>query len=212
VAGALAYLHGRSQRIVVRDLTSANVVLDAGGAVLCDFGLAAFLSGDDKFMSSPTVALRWMAPEVRGFAAAAAAASDFDPGQVYECKPYDQRVDVFAFGLLLHELVLEALPLAHLSAADAAREHAHGHHSPLPPGVSPAFAALAARCIAVDADQRPSAAELVEVLAAMPSLYDNEALASGALTEIGVAADAQDAAAVAAGVVADAAAAASVGE
>ena len=91
VADAMAYLHKR--RIVHRDLKLSNVGIDEQGhAKLLDFGLAKILprgsSDKETFkLTGNTGSIRYMAPEIgRG-------------------EEYNQKVDVFSFGILLYEVL-----------------------------------------------------------------------------------------------------------
>jgi serine/threonine protein kinase len=91
LADAMAYLHQR--RIVHRDLKLSNVGIDEQGrAKLFDFGLAKILprgsSDKETFkLTGNTGSIRYMAPEIgRG-------------------EMYNQKVDVFSFGILLYEVL-----------------------------------------------------------------------------------------------------------
>ena len=82
VAEAMAFLHAQSPRIVHRDLKSHNLLLAADGRLkLCDFGL---VHHPEPGAGTP----QYMAPELL-----AGARSGFS-----------DRVDVFAFGVLLWEV------------------------------------------------------------------------------------------------------------
>jgi serine/threonine-protein kinase len=89
LAGALAYAH--AQGVVHRDIKPENVLFDAAGrARLADFGIARLLADEQATLTAPHVVLgtpRYMAPEARLGAAS------------------DARVDVFALGVLLEEML-----------------------------------------------------------------------------------------------------------
>jgi serine/threonine protein kinase len=91
LADAMAHLHKR--RIVHRDLKLSNVGIDEQGhAKLLDFGLAKILprgsSDKETFkLTGNTGSIRYMAPEIgRG-------------------EEYNQKVDIFSFGILLYEVM-----------------------------------------------------------------------------------------------------------
>ena len=94
VAGAMAYAH--EQGIVHRDLKPSNVLLraDTGEPVVTDLGIAAFaganpLTGTMESLGTP----QYMAPE-----------------QVSSNAPADGRADIYAIGVMLHELLTARLP------------------------------------------------------------------------------------------------------
>ncbi|KAL7502973.1 hypothetical protein ACHAXN_001201, partial [Cyclotella atomus] len=96
MADALAYCHGRAipnAMVLHRDLKPDNVGFTLDGTVkIIDFGLArivenATVSNDVYEMSGETGSLRYMSPEVAN------------------CQPYNQKADVYSFGIILWELV-----------------------------------------------------------------------------------------------------------
>lgn len=101
VADAMIYLH--SLNIVYRDLKPDNIGFDKNGrAKLFDFGLAKelrtkHLNGTYK-LTGNTGSRRYMAPEVA------------------KEQQYDQSVDVFSFGIMLHELTSLEKPFQGYSA------------------------------------------------------------------------------------------------
>lgn len=99
VAIAMAFIHDTG--IVHRDLKSHNILIDEGDKIkVCDFGLARFKAdlntGLAQFSGTPA----YMAPEI------------------YKKKSYDEKVDIFAFGCLLYELVQRDPPFSHLEPDD----------------------------------------------------------------------------------------------
>jgi serine/threonine protein kinase/Tol biopolymer transport system component len=98
IAGALAAAHERG--IVHRDLKPANVIVKSDGTVkVLDFGLAKpFGSASIDAMNSPTCADATEAGLVLGTAAY------MSPEQA-RGRPVDERCDVWAFGVVLYEML-----------------------------------------------------------------------------------------------------------
>jgi eukaryotic-like serine/threonine-protein kinase len=96
LSSALAYAHEAG--VVHRDIKPENVLFDTGGrARLADFGIARLLLDEQTALTAPLVVLgtpRYMAPEARAGAAT------------------DARVDVFAVGVMLREMLGEGAPSA----------------------------------------------------------------------------------------------------
>ena len=97
VAAALNYLHSRKQPIIHRDISSANIMLEASGngkwkrAKLCDFGSANLTS----LASTPAPgAAIYSAPEILPATKGKQTA----------------KVDVYSFGVLYTEILLARLP------------------------------------------------------------------------------------------------------
>ena len=98
IADALAAAHERG--IVHRDLKPANVIVKSDGTVkVLDFGLAkAFGSASIDAMNSPTLADATEAGLILGTAAY------MSPEQA-RGRPVDERCDIWAFGVVLYEML-----------------------------------------------------------------------------------------------------------
>jgi serine/threonine protein kinase len=157
-----AHQHG----ITHRDLKPANIMLTQSGAKLLDFGLAARTYVPDSGLSALSAnhwsviggTLQYMAPEQLAGKAA------------------DARSDVFAFGLVLYEMLTGQPAFAdvnggRLVAAAAAGDPALA--SALRPEVPPALDRIIRRCLRKDPEQRWQS--LRDVIFALTSLADDGA-------------------------------------
>ncbi|XP_077230474.1 serine/threonine-protein kinase STY13-like [Tasmannia lanceolata] len=88
IAQAMQYLHEQKPKVVHRDLKPSNIFLDDTMHVrVADFGHACCLSGEELALSGETGTYVYMAPEV------------------IRCEPYDEKCDVYSFGIILNELI-----------------------------------------------------------------------------------------------------------
>ncbi|KAG2779913.1 hypothetical protein PC116_g14480 [Phytophthora cactorum] len=142
VAHALMYLHSLDPPVIHRDLKSKNILLT-------DFGVS--LGRADRTMTAAVGASLWMAPEVM-------------MGQ-----RYDDKADIFSFGIVLSELNTHAMPYTHAKSRD-------GSGSRLPDtailqlvvagddfsqGGPYSLMQLGLLCVFVDPKLRPSAPEVL---------------------------------------------------
>ncbi|XP_027855059.1 LIM domain kinase 1a isoform X3 [Xiphophorus couchianus] len=165
IAAGMTYLH--SMNIIHRDLNSHNcLVREDHTLVVADFGLARLMVDDkceNKLTQGKLSGLKkpdrrkrytvvgnpyWMAPEM------------------IHGKSYDERVDIFSFGIMLCEIIgrVNADPDYLPRAMDFGLNISGFLENYYPPNCPPAFFPIAALCCDLDADKRPAFSKLEEWL------------------------------------------------
>jgi serine/threonine-protein kinase len=91
VADALSYAHGAG--VVHRDIKPANILLDAGHAVVADFGIARAMGVGDTTTGHVVGTPAYMSPE-----------------QVEDSKYLDARTDIYSLGCVLYEMLVGEAP------------------------------------------------------------------------------------------------------
>ncbi|KFM24164.1 Dual specificity protein kinase splA [Auxenochlorella protothecoides] len=174
-ARGLAYLHNRKPTPVIhRDLKPGNlmlsgsqyqdraqVVFNTGVVKLADFGLSKTLPTnrhanfhlDERFkLTGETGSYRYMAPEV------------------FRHEPYNSRVDVYSFSMIVYQLFEYQPPYADMDPVEAARlaalENARPNFITLaqPGPHKKELRELIERCWAPNADERPSFPEICRII------------------------------------------------
>ncbi|KAG2983947.1 hypothetical protein PC120_g24332 [Phytophthora cactorum] len=158
VCHALTYLHSLEPPVIHRDLKSRNILLnEMHEAKLTDFGISR--ERIDQTMTAGVGTSLWMAPEVM------------------MGEKYDDKADIFSFGVVLSELDLHTLPYAQLKQE---MQHSHGRQISdatllqrvAMGAISVEFSAagpqsmvyLGNACVSVDSRKRPTAAEALFTL------------------------------------------------
>ncbi|HMF87444.1 MAG TPA: serine/threonine-protein kinase, partial [Gemmatimonadaceae bacterium] len=152
VLDALGFAHQHG--VVHRDVKPENILLSGRNALVADFGIAraieaaAELGADKHVTAAQGVILgtpSYMAPE-----------------QVTGEGEADQRIDIYAAGLVMYEMLAGRSPFAGLGK----RETLLAHASQSPPlltrsDLSPGLAALVLRCLEKNPEARPQSAEII---------------------------------------------------
>jgi serine/threonine protein kinase len=151
IAGGIRYLHQR--KIIHRDLKADNILLsETLEPRIADFGLSKLTLPDDSKAIQMTGKIGtplYMAPEL------------------FEEKPYDSKVDVYAFGMLTYEILSGETPFPNIPNPIALGKCiVKGTRPPIPQCVPGCWAQLIERCWAQDPASRPTFDEIVMILSA----------------------------------------------
>ncbi|POM66517.1 TKL protein kinase [Phytophthora palmivora] len=173
VSHALTYLHCLDPMVLHRDLKSKNILLDRRWrAKLTDFGVSRERS--DRTMTAGVGTSLWMAPEVM------------------MGERYDEKADLFSFGVVLSELDTHKLPYASAKITETGRVipdtailqlvSSGRLRVDFTPPASPALEAmvhLGKACVAFEPDARPTASQaLYQMQLVMRAFAQEEAEAS----------------------------------
>mmetsp|Transcript_16260 Transcript_16260/g.63394 ORF Transcript_16260/g.63394 Transcript_16260/m.63394 type:complete len:418 (+) Transcript_16260:1-1254(+) len=169
VAAGMQFLHSAAPPVIHRDLKSPNILLVetpeslAGKAHLsplereqspmakvADFGLSTrtSLPVKGRLVDNPL----WLAPEV------------------LRSEPYSSAADVYAFGIIMFEVLTLRLPYATTEYSFMYQLEdmiVAGSRPEIPPDTSPVLARLMAKCWAAVTTERPEFDEIVGTLAAL---------------------------------------------
>ncbi|KAA0044222.1 serine/threonine-protein kinase HT1 [Cucumis melo var. makuwa] len=154
VARAMDCLHANG--IIHRDLKPDNLLLTANqrSVKLADFGLAREESVTEM-MTAETGTYRWMAPELYSTVTL----------RQGEKKHYNNKVDVYSFGIVLWELLTNRMPFEGMSNLQAAYAAAFKQERPSIPGdIPPELAFIVQSCWVEDPNMRPSFSQIIRML------------------------------------------------
>jgi len=153
--------------IVHRDLKPANIMVRPDGYVkVLDFGVAGRIPGAPRALSSTTRIAETLPGQIVGTVAY------MSPEQILG-QPADQRSDLFAFGIVLYEMLTGRHPWRHASEVETMQ--AILHKDPPPIGSASTFgaelASIVEKLLAKNPAERYSLAEaVVEALASRQAL------------------------------------------
>ncbi len=156
VAEALAYAHERG--IVHRDIKPANILLSAGHALVADFGIARAISGSGGGKALTQTGLAIGTPQY------------MSPEQAMGASDVDGRVDIYALGCVLYEMIAGEPPFTGPTAQAVIARSLTETARPLTTtreGLAPRVAAVVSRALAKSpADRYQTATEMAEALRA----------------------------------------------
>lgn len=147
IAHGMQYLHKHG--IIHRDLKSLNILLDDKKLpIICDFGLSR-RQGESEFDTSENLMTKdvgtphWMAPEL------------------FETSNYTNKVDVYAFGMIMWEMLTESSPFKNMTGIQIAYAVCKkGERPEFPKITSDQMKAFINRCWNQDPNQRPTFEEI----------------------------------------------------
>lgn len=144
ICKAMIYLHDQKPAVIHRDLKPSNFLVDhAWKLKLCDFGLAANLKSQQR---AGTIA--YMAPELL---------TETDP-------VFNETVDVYAFGVLLNEMMTRKIPFAGLSGFDLKQRVLKQERPEIGLSCDREITKLIQQCWDHDPQNRPSFNEIYNIL------------------------------------------------
>ncbi|KAL8517067.1 hypothetical protein ACS0TY_015342 [Phlomoides rotata] len=153
IARALDCLHANG--IIHRDLKPDNLLLTENhkSVKLADFGLAREETVTEM-MTAETGTYRWMAPELYSTVTL----------RQGEKKHYNNKVDVYSFGIVLWELLTNRMPFEGMSNLQAAYAAAFKERPAIPEDIPPELAYIIQSCWVEDPNLRPSFNLIIRML------------------------------------------------
>ncbi|KAL4422764.1 hypothetical protein ABPG75_008961 [Micractinium tetrahymenae] len=151
VARGMAYLHSRTPPLLHLDLKSPNILLDERWRVkIADFGLSRLKSNASCMQGTGAGTPEWMSPEV------------------LRSETYDERADVYSYGVVLWECLTGQQPWQGLHPMQVVGAVGFQGKQLPTEGLEgdPFLVALCRRCMASDPRRRPTFPEILQELEA----------------------------------------------
>jgi len=145
-ARGMHYLHSMEPKIMHRDLKSPNLLVDENWNIkVCDFGFAKVKI--DAYTHTLCGTPQWMAPEV------------------IKRQEYDEKTDVYSFGIVLWELITRQTPYSGTRAEKVVKLVLEGARPKIPPNCPLLYASLMQKCWDEDSEKRPNFSYILKELA-----------------------------------------------
>ena len=138
-------IHLHENNIIHRDLKSQNILLDDNLIPkIADFGISRFKRNENDLLTNQLGTPQWMAPEL------------------FNSNNYTNKVDVYAFGMILYELVTSDIPFKEFNANQICIVVCKNQMRPtLPENTPQELSALIKRCWDQNPEKRPSFNEIL---------------------------------------------------
>lgn len=155
VAKGMEFLH--SKKYIHRDIKSLNILLDSDNyPKICDFGSSRSYVPQSSMMTGGIGTSQWMAPEV------------------ILSQPYDEKADVYSYGMLLWEMVTHEIPFQGMRDIQVAMEVINQNRRPdIPPQTPHSLKSLIEKCWHRDPKVRPSFQEISQLFESGEIEYQN---------------------------------------
>eukprot|EP00937_MAST-01D_sp_MAST-1D-sp2_P003497 g3497.t1 len=169
VSRGMSYLHRRC-KIIQRDLKSHNLLLDNYLNVkVCDFGLSRVAKAGKTHAGSSVRAARGGGASISAMELTACGTPLWSAPEVIRSQPYNEKADVYSFGIVLTELFSQKTPY-HDSDKPPLEIAYHvaefGMRPDIPAGVPGELCELTEACLAATPAERPAFVEVTRVLQA----------------------------------------------
>lgn len=141
IAEGMKYVHFKN--IIHRDLKPTNILIAFDGSLkICDFGISKLMSVEEQSMTRGVGTQKYMAPEI-----------------INEEENYDQKVDVYSFGVLVY-FILSGGEIPKIKMFDILK----GKKADIPDNFTDLSKNLISRCWNFKSKERPSFKEIVDLL------------------------------------------------
>eukprot|EP00002_Diphylleia_rotans_P012917 TRINITY_DN2522_c0_g1_i4.p1 TRINITY_DN2522_c0_g1~~TRINITY_DN2522_c0_g1_i4.p1 ORF type:complete len:1709 (-),score=377.78 TRINITY_DN2522_c0_g1_i4:217-5343(-) len=145
IVQGMVYLHSFRPPILHRDLKPSNILVnDSWQAKICDFGLSRVKSNNRTMTKCGTLA--YQAPEV------------------LKGERYDERADVYSFGIILWQIYVEEEPYKEAKSSLIHQDVIDGNRPPKHKSIPTETWNVITKCWSSDIADRPQFKDLVELL------------------------------------------------